>query len=327
MLTLEGEYVIHLAKTTKLVRLKDNVLGSAGLLLFFFIAISLINKNGFGSITNAICTIFVLLLFSLFSYICICIIYHSYFPKDNPIRIGGEGIVDDRGILYPWNKIEYAHFRAITKSCYLQIYYKNADNQSLHYEINLKEYDFDERKIAGAIEYWSGRDIGDYEDYMIDDYVKQQVEEGKITEEQSKVLDEKLSLYTPYFQKKQKEYKMYIIWLLPILVIVYFISKYLCDVNTPLDMYKWFSIIKFLSLRSGFLVLYVFCLGLVGDYKTKKLRRNPDLKDLSEKELDHLLDVHEMKESSLAIKILLILTAIWLFFVIYTILVDYGVLS
>ncbi len=327
MLTLEGEYVIHLAKTTKLVRLKDNVLGSAGLLLFFFIAISLINKNGFGSITNAICTIFVLLLFSLFSYICICIIYHSYFPKDNPIRIGGEGIVDDRGILYPWNKIEYAHFRAITKSCYLQIYYKNADNQSLHYEINLKEYDFDERKIAGAIEYWSGRDIGDYEDYLKDDYVKQQVEEGKITEEQSKVLDEKLSLYTPYFQKKQKEYKMYIIWLLPILVIVYFISKYLCDVNTPLDMYKWFSIIKFLSLRSGFLVLYVFCLGLVGDYKTKKLRRNPDLKDLSEKELDHLLDVHEMKESSLAIKILLILTAIWLFFVIYTILVDYGVLS
>ena len=36
MLTLEGEYVIHLAKTTKLVRLKDNVSGSAGLLLFFF---------------------------------------------------------------------------------------------------------------------------------------------------------------------------------------------------------------------------------------------------------------------------------------------------
>lgn len=327
MLTLEGEYVIHLIKTTKLARLKDNVMGSVGLLLFFFIAISLINKNGFGSITNAICTIFVLLLFSLFSYICICIIYHSYFPKDNPIRIGGEGIVDDRGILYPWNKIEYAHFRAITKSCYLQIYYKNADNQSLHYEINLKEYDFDERKIADAIEYWSGRDIGHYEDYLKDDYVKQQVEEGKITEEQSKVLDEKLSLYTPYFQKKQKEYKMYIIWLLPILVIIYFISKYLCDVQTPLDMYKWFSIIKFLSLRSGFLVLYVFCLGLVGDYKTKKLRRNPDLKDLSEKELDHLLDVHEMKESSLAIKILLILTAIWLFFVIYTILVDYGVLS
>ena len=327
MLTLEGEYVIHLAKTTKLVRLKDNVLGSAGLLLFFFIAISLINKNGFGSITNAICTIFVLLLFSLFSYICICIIYHSYFPKDNPIRIGGEGIVDDRGILYPWNKIEYAHFRAITKSCYLQIYYKNADNQSLHYEINLKEYDFDERKIAGAIEYWSGRDIGDYEDYMIDDYVERQVKDGRLTETEGVEKNEKLALYIPYFKKMKKEYMMYIIWLLPILVIVYFISKYLCDVKTPLDMYKWFSIIKFLSLRSGFLVLYVFCLGLVGDYKTKKLRRNPDLKDLSEKELDHLLDVHEMKESSLAIKILLILTAIWLFFVIYTILVDYGVLS
>ena len=141
------------------------------------------------------------------------------------------------------------------------------------------------------------------------------------------LLDEKLSLYTPYFQKKQKEYKMYIIWLLPILVIVYFISKYLCDVKTPLDMYKWFSIIRFLSLKSGFLVLYVFCLGLVGDHKTKKMRRNPDLKDLSEKELDHLLDVHEMRESSLAVKILLIPTAIWLFFVIYTILVDYGVLS
>lgn len=330
MLTLGERYQIHLKDIKLSHRIGGNIGGSLGV---FIIALY------FSKIVFDICSgkdvennsefIFVS-VFALFIGICfIWLIYNSYFIQDKPICIGSEGIIDENGNVYPWNKIEYAFPRWEGKSkYYLYIYFKNESNQTVCHTIYLSAYDVNDDELIEAIEGWSGRDIGHYEDYLKDDYVKQQVEEGKITEEQSKVLDEKLSLYTPYFQKKQKEYKMYIIWLLPILVIVYFISKYLCDVKTPLDMYKWFSIIKFLSLRSGFLVLYVFCLGLVGDYKTKKLRRNPDLKDLSEKELDHLLDVHEMKESPTPLIVcIFILVIIWCLVAAYTTLVDYGVLS
>lgn len=329
MLTLGERYQIHLKDIKLSHRIGGNIGGSLGVFIIALYFSKIVFDICSGKDVENISEFIIISVFALFVGVgSIWLIYNSYFIQDKPICIGSEGIIDENGNVYPWNKIEYAFPRWEGKSkYYLYIYFKNESNQTVCHTIYLSKYDVNDDELIEAIEGWSGRDIGHYEDYLKDDYVKQQIEEGKITEEQSKVLDEKLSLYTPYFQKKQKEYKMYIIWLLPILVIVYFISKYLCDVKTPLDMYKWFSIIKFLSLRSGFLVLYVFCLGLVGDYKTKKLRRNPDLKDLSEKELDHLLDVHEMKESSLAIKILLILTAIWLFFVIYTILVDYGVLS
>lgn len=333
MLTLEGEYVIHLAKTTKLVRLKDNVLGSAGLLLFFFIAISFINKNGFGSITNAICAIFVLLLCSLFIYFCIDILYHSYFPKDKPIRIGGEGIVDDRGILYPWDKIEYAHFRAITKSCYLQIYYKNADNQSLHYEINLKEYDFNERKIADAIEYWSGRDIGDYEDYMIDDYVEHQVRVGRLTETEGVEKNEKLTLYIPYFKKMKKEYMMYMLWLSPVLIFGYVIS-YLLYGPTPMDEYKVFVFLKKLILFLGEFSLWGCCCYIVCINKIKSLKLHPDFKNLSDEELEKCLSMVGMdidyskqkRDGKLGYMILWTLTTVWVLMIFYLSFIKFGIL-
>lgn len=336
MLTSGEEYQIHYEDITTVAKIGHNISGSIGYTFACFINSIVIYDICSGrTIDNDMILIFVVsLIIGVFS---IYTIYKSYFPKDKPICIGREGIVDDEGNIYSWNKITNAYVHRESKTLYLYIRFKNdsaqSDNVCLPCDsecriINLSGYHVDENKVAEVIETWSGRDIGHYEDYIKDDYIKQQVKEGKITEEQSKILDEKLSLYTPYFQKKQKEYKMYIIWLLPILVIVYFISKYLCDVKTPLDMYKWFSIIRFLSLRSGFLVLYVFCLGLVGDYKTKKLRRNPDLKDLSEKELDHLLDVHEMKESPTPLIVcIFILVIIWCLVAAYTILVDYGVLS
>mgnify|MGYP003303881376 CR=1 FL=1 len=93
-------------------------------------------------------------------------------------------------------------FGHLTASAY--VVNEDFDDFTDFLENNKQYWDYVDDELIEAIEGWSGRDIGHYEDYLKDDYVKQQVEEGKITEEQSKVLDEKLSLYTPYFQKKQK---------------------------------------------------------------------------------------------------------------------------
>lgn len=327
MLTLGEQYIIHRKDIKMSSRIGKNILGSLVILTtLLFFSLTIYDVCTGRGIKDTSEFIFVSVFLTFFSIFSIYLIYRSYFPNQETIRIGSEGIIDADGKVYPWNKVEYAFLKRESKSHYLHIYYKDDSNQSAHDSIYVSEFDVHEDEVADAIEGWCGRDIGHYEDYEKDNYIKSQVEEGKKSEAESKELDEKLSLYTPYFQKLRKEYKMYFLWLAPIFIISYLLSSLLCDVDTPMDKSDFLGSMKFISLKAGGFFLYMLCLALVYNYKTKKLRQNPDLKDLSDKELNHLLTTYDIEESSLTVKVLLIPVVIWLLFVIYTLSVALGVL-
>ena len=209
MLTLGERYQIHLKDIKLSHRIGGNIGGSLGVFIIALYFSKIVFDICSGKDVENISEFIIISVFALFVGVgSIWLIYNSYFIQDKPICIGSEGIIDENGNVYPWNKIEYAFPRWEGKSkYYLYIYFKNESNQTVCHTIYLSKYDVNDDELIEAIEGWSGRDIGHYEDYLKDDYVKQQVEEGKITEEQSKVLDEKLSLYTPYFQKNKKSIK------------------------------------------------------------------------------------------------------------------------
>lgn len=319
MLTIGAEYKIHLNDIKIYHRIFNNIIGSLGFsLMLLFSLLFLLDEH-----SKERFTLLELIFYSLFilaiGIFSIYLIYKSYFIKDKPICIGSKGIIDEDENIYPWDKIEYAFVRRISKTNYLYVYYKDADNKIVCQKIGLSDYDVCENEIVDSIESWSGRDIGHYEDYLRDEFIKQQVEKGEVTESHSKEMSEKLTLYTPYFQKCKKEFMMYIVWLMPVLFIAYFISSILIDVKTPFDKNVLFEDVKVISLKFGCLFVYFMVVGLVLDFKTKKLRQNPDLKDLSKSELDKLLEMFDLKESSpIAFIFFAVPCVIWLLFAVYS---------
>lgn len=325
MLGLAEEYQIHLEDSHVLSKIGYNLIGSIGyLFMCFFYSATIYNVCSGRTIGNDMILPHVVVL--IVGIYFVRFIYKSYFPKDKPIRIGSKGIIDADGKVYPWEKIESAFLKNENKSRYLCIFIKDDNNQIDQHNIWLTGYYVSEKKIVEAIECWSGKDIGQYEDHVRNNYIKNLLRSGKMTEEEINTINEKLTLYTPYFQKLKKKYKMCMILMAPIFFIVFILSFYLADVKTPLQNYGLLEFFRVISLKLGVLFLYVFCTCLVKNYKTKQLRRNPDLKDLSEYELDQLVVASDLKESSLTVKVLLIPVVIWLLFVIYTLSVALGVL-
>lgn len=333
MLELGGGYQIHRIETTIFGRLRKNITGSCGFTISLFGIFIFLYEIDFDTFFDAgFFVLFVLfcgfLLFAYSTYLMSQVIYESYYPKDKPICIGGEGIIDENGTLYPWSKIEHAY----VQSPRFHIYYKGLADKTIRHEIDLSEYSVNEKEIADEIELWSGQDIGNYEDFIRDKYIKQQVKDRNMSDEEAESLNDKLTIYTPYFVKLKKQYITYMLCLIPVGIIGYVISFLLSDVATPLDEHTCFVYFKRICYSISGLFLWVSCAVVLCVYKIKKLRQNPDMKNLSESEFEQFLSMIDMrtiltKKEKFFCLIPLLMLLMWILLVIYLSLYKFDILS
>ena len=137
MLTLGEQYQIHLQEIKLSHRIGVNICGSLGVFIIaLYFSIIVLDICSGKDVENISELIFVDGFALFFGIVSIWLIYNSYFVQDNPICIGSEGIIDENGNVYPWNKIEYAFPRWEGKSkYYLYIYFKNESNQTVCHTI------------------------------------------------------------------------------------------------------------------------------------------------------------------------------------------------
>lgn len=319
MLELEGEYQIHLDNFAKKGRIRNNILGSIMLVGSIMVAIYIkcFHDQQDGAAVMWFGFFICLIILSIIA------IYQSYFPgKDKPIRITVDGIVDQDGNLYPWDEIEHTYLKYEAKAWKLLIYNKESINKEDYKDIPLDKYYVCEREVIDAIEHFSVRDIGEYEDYLRDEFIQRQIKEGKLTDVEISKMSEKMTLYIPYFFELKKEFGKWWTYLSPIFFIVLAISLYLFNTN-----FKLLVLLQIFFIFMGGLFIENVFLRFIWSYKLEKLKNSKEIKKLTENELDQLLIISNLKIKKSDTIIVCIVSLIWLVLYGYLSLFKFGILS
>lgn len=162
----------------------------------------------------------------LIGFVLGCIaIYFTFFPPKKTIIIDKEGIkIEKEKVFYPWDMVYMAYPGKIEMDqddgeiknlkgsvgrgsegrrvyC-LHVVYKEGE-KTIHNMHKLSTYAvYDPDEISAAIKYWSGRDIGEKEDYEREKYIEQQTKNG-MSEDDAEKSRERINAAMPIFQEAQ----------------------------------------------------------------------------------------------------------------------------
>lgn len=343
----EGEDLVLRDKTTlPLYRVLYNVVGS--IILFFCVSKLCAQFTSIEEVMDDVKTALI--------YLCIGLVaayglYLSYFPDQSTIVIGEEGIKIGDKVSYPWDEVTHAYYgdeeltfaeelgRGVVrglqhrkgkkkKAWFLHVLHK-VGQDVLHDKYKLNSFSYDEKEIKKAVEYWSGRDIGDKADLQRDQYIDRLVVEGQLTQEAADEKRERLSTFIPYFSDVKSTISSGIIWsmvaafaLCPLLYLLF---------KTDDHSFPQLAIFFFGCVIGPFL-LAIRIAGKRGDKILEKFRQDEKVKGLTKEEFDECAQLAHLSngESTLSDKILgvsfNVLTVAWVLLLIYTILTKLGVL-
>ena len=264
-------------------------------------------------------------------------LYFCFFPDEETITIGKEGInVERDGIIYPWEQISAAYTgvaeddqirnrephislrrsrRRKETPWYLHVFFKR-DNEIVHNAHRLNNYAYNNDDIKEAIEYWSGRDIGEKEDWERDQYIDQLTKEG-VSRQEAEESRDRISIATPLFQKASSSVVAAMVWTLTLSGLGAVVFG------------KWYSI------PSAILPKFVYCLVLVAPptlltikigntmmaYKLKRLKRKAEVEALSQEEFNVCLRTTILDNAicPTAINILLVVAGLLILYLILNI--------
>lgn len=374
----EGEELVVPSKdTTKSGRLWVNFCGSVSYMavtLFAFFIISKITNSNIGPMIGLI----ILFAMVYVCYYCVAAIYRSYFPEEDKIVFGKDGIFVMNGRSFKWDDIEYVYcgeeekfgssnnqtpglilqsqasklpkrkkqinYQALRKdkkkiTC-LHILYKNPDDNydQYHYQKPIDSYSYSSGEITAAVEYWSGRDIGNKSDLTRDQYVDRLVKKGMLTEEEGESKKEKFSLLVPLFEVYEKQ-KVYLYVGLGVIVVLAMVFEFLLHSDAALDRTPYIGKYAGLLYLLGPFSLYMVVLMFAEIIHKKRFVGQKGIGDLTDDEFDEcsMIASSELKSKSarntektmtyILVGIYAIICLVWVALLVYLYMYKNGNLS
>ncbi len=261
----------------------------------------------------------------LIGFVLGCVaIYFTFFPPKKTIIIDKEGIkIEKEKVFYPWNMVYMAYpggremnqddgeIKNLKGSNERRVYclhvlYKEGE-KTIHNMHKLSTYAvYDPDEISAAIKYWSGRDIGEKEDYEREKYIEQQTKNG-MSEDDAEKSRERINAAMPIFQEAQDSVVTSLIFSIILLPIGAGVMMKLILWGADDSIEIEYQIAALLvSVTTAILMLF----KIIGTKKNKgieKIKQTEEAKALSNDEFEKCLQIAKLNGSNgqTAINILL----------------------
>lgn len=277
-------------------------------------------------------------------------LYFSFFTEKKAIIIGKEGIkVEAEGITYPWDKVCAAYFGDEEKELsiaeeiaeevkrklqgkkkretpwYLHVLFDDGGGV-VHKMHKLNSYDYNSHEIKEAVEYWSGRDIGDKEDWGREQYIEQLIVEKGVSKEEAEETNKRISAAIPLFKEVLSSAFSTLLWTIGILTIVTIaIGKFISWKYGDFPLEGLPNLVACLVLAFTPILLTLKISGMKLAQGIKELQQKEEVKTLSQEEYEECQRITNLRDSS-GDKIINILLGVWGLLILYIILSIYKII-
>ncbi len=277
-------------------------------------------------------------------------LYFSFFTEKKAIIIGKEGIkVEAEGITYPWDKVCAAYFGDEEKELsiaeeiaeevkrklqgkkkretpwYLHVLFDDGGGV-VHKMHKLNSYDYNSHEIKEAVEYWSGRDIGDKEDWGREQYIEQLIVEKGMSKEEAEETNKRISAAIPLFKEVLSSALTTVLWTIGILTIVTIaIGKFISWKYGDFPLEGFPKIAFFIVFAFTPILLTLKISGMKLTQGIKELQQKEEVKALSQEEYEECQRITNLRDSS-GDKIINILLGVWGLLILYIILSIYKII-